>query len=374
MSSDAGYSSASSSYSGWERVGEVATQMLVDLARDKGRLLMNVGAVTSLAGFMMSDVLQLRMLNVTGTLCGMAYNCTRKPAQWNAVAWGVVFGGVNVAMICKLLQERTIAVTFTIDEMDLYHMHFEETEVTPQQFKQLIDKGTWQDARRGEVIVRNGRPLGSVILFHKGHADAVGSDGTILYTYGGGRSTGCIVGGTALVDSEVRTKAYPNKVVAVEGVRYIFWDTNLLLQLMKDDKAMHSAIMQLLYGTLINTLRADRLAEKQRQKEIKQESSEQIIKQYTLLLKGVMADEKVGTKEKECVLEFAKEHNITNTQHLHLLQKLGWSEHEWGHGKKQNKDEDGGQSLSIAGKGPKSNETSTALTHNNSVDGVECGT
>lgn len=69
---------------------------------------------------------------------------------------------------------------------DLYHMHFEETEVTPQQFKQLIDKGTWQDARRGEVIVRNGRPLGSVILFHKGHADAVGSDGTILYTYGGG--------------------------------------------------------------------------------------------------------------------------------------------------------------------------------------------
>lgn len=75
---DAGYSSASSSYSGWERVGEVATQMLVDLARDKGRLLMNVGAVTSLAGFMMSDVLQLRMLNVTGTLCGMAYNCTRR--------------------------------------------------------------------------------------------------------------------------------------------------------------------------------------------------------------------------------------------------------------------------------------------------------
>lgn len=33
------------------------------------------------------------------------------------MAWGVVFGGVNVAMICKLLQERTIAVTFTIDEM-----------------------------------------------------------------------------------------------------------------------------------------------------------------------------------------------------------------------------------------------------------------
>ena len=64
------------------------------------------------------------------------------------------------------------------------------------------------------------------------------------------------------------------------------------------------------------------------------QSEEQVMKQYKLLLKGVVADEKVGAKEKECVQEFAKEHNISNTQHIHMLQSLGWSTTEWANGVK----------------------------------------
>jgi hypothetical protein len=51
--------------------------MLREGFRDKGLILMNLGAVASLSGFCMTDVLSLRLLNICGTLCGMAYNCTR---------------------------------------------------------------------------------------------------------------------------------------------------------------------------------------------------------------------------------------------------------------------------------------------------------
>lgn len=53
------------------------SEMLREAFRDKGLILMNLGAVASLSGFCMTDVLNLRLLNICGTLCGMAYNITR---------------------------------------------------------------------------------------------------------------------------------------------------------------------------------------------------------------------------------------------------------------------------------------------------------
>ncbi len=44
---------------------------------DFGTVVMNVGAISGLVGFMMSDVLHLRLLSITGSLCGITYNITR---------------------------------------------------------------------------------------------------------------------------------------------------------------------------------------------------------------------------------------------------------------------------------------------------------
>lgn len=40
------------------------------LKEDKGLFVMNLGAILSLTGFMMSDVLYLRLLSVCGSFCG----------------------------------------------------------------------------------------------------------------------------------------------------------------------------------------------------------------------------------------------------------------------------------------------------------------
>ena len=100
-----------------------------------GKFLLNLGAVCSLTGFSMTDVLHLRSLSIFGSCCGIAYNFTRKPAQINACAWGGVFIAVNSVMIYKLVHDRSKEkLKFSENDMSLYQAHFEEHGVTTAQF------------------------------------------------------------------------------------------------------------------------------------------------------------------------------------------------------------------------------------------------
>jgi hypothetical protein len=58
-------------------------------------------------------------------------------------------------------------------------------------------------------------------------------------------------------------------VLAATDMRYIVWDIDELLQLMRTDKNLHSAFMEVLYGTLIHTLRADRDRKKAELREVR---------------------------------------------------------------------------------------------------------
>jgi hypothetical protein len=55
------------------------------------------------------------------------------------------------------------------------------------------------------------------------------------------------------------------------------------------------------------------------------QSMVQVMKQYTILLKGVLVDNDVSPAERDVVMEFAREHHVSNTQHMHILNGLGWT-------------------------------------------------
>jgi len=52
------------------------------------------------------------------------------------------------------------------------------------------------------VIVRGGRPLNSVVLIHRGKANAIGPDGKLMYTYKGGACS-------AAAQTRTRLRVYP---------------------------------------------------------------------------------------------------------------------------------------------------------------------
>lgn len=301
----------------------------VDLINDPGRLLMNVGSFCSLTAFAMQDVLLLRVLSITGSLCFVTYNATRTPfPQWNAMVWGFVFIFVNSLMCYKLLTERK-EIELNPEEDLLYKNRFQDSEVSLYAYVNLLKHASWKTAAPGQEIVPEDEQLRSVILIHSGKAEAwdYGKDEpTKLYDYNSeSRDHNVIVGGTALIDPTVRDKPYPHRVLAATNVVYLEWNIDVLKATMKQNKAIESAFLQLLYSGLVQGLKRSG----EPRKDLLEESR---MKTYKLLLRTAVSDGFVAPVEKKVIREFSERHGITSRQHERALRAIGWSPAEWDDG------------------------------------------
>ncbi len=306
---------------------------------DPGKVIMNIGAIASLSGFMMSDIMHLRILSVVGSGCGITYNLTRKPPQINAVLWGLVFASVNIYQLYHLYLERQEKISYTHDEMILYTEHFKDWGVDPRQFKKLVDSQgcTFEYVKKGKVIVKESEPLGEVILVHKGEAsaeDPAEPPGQgFLYSYRGDGHNGCVIGGTALVDNTVRLKPYPNRIVAAADSVIVRWNTDHLSEVMHQDKDIESAVLHALYVELIQGLRRQR-------KNKKTKSSHQKILNKIEVYEAMVAqaiknrsnDGILSPRDKREIREYSAKNRITDAQKKCVLEKLGWTVHDWDDG------------------------------------------
>ena len=297
------------------------------LSVDVGTLMLNFGAITSLSGFMMTDILYLRCLSIVGSFCGITYNMTRKPRQINAVMWGLVFMAVNMTMIIKLLIERR-EIHFTVDEAALYHKLFEEFGVSPRLFKNLMSKATWANVGEGELLIEAGKPLEDVILLATGSATAYDANEKALYCYSAA-DHGCIIGATAIVDPKKLGKPYPNNVIAnTDKVKAVRWRTAYLREIIEKDHLIEAALMHTIYVDLIGALRRDR-------KEVGdgnggyEKGLGLALHDLRIILDAACIDGEVSPQEKRMVRNFMQEHKITKGQFSALLKTMGWTLDDW---------------------------------------------
>jgi len=324
------------------------TKILDKAKSDPGNLVMNAGAIISLSGFMMSDVMYLRGLSIVGSMCGMSFNLTRKPPQYNAVMWGLVFVSVNVYHLYHLYLERTDDMTFHQDEMMLYTSHFKDWGVEPWQFKKLVklDGCRFCTFKRGDIIVSADKPLSDVMMVVKGEVGVEDKNDPPLsktpkYTYRGDGKNGCVIGGTALVDPLVRTKDYPNRLVAqTDDTVVVKWDTDKLSNVMQTDKDIESAVLHALYVELIQGLRRDRKNKKNSDKFDKM--SDTLLELESMISKaaeGALKESgdgsiKLKPDDKKAIRLYAASNEITTSQRENVLYKLGWTLDEWDDGAK----------------------------------------
>jgi len=295
--------------------------------------MLNLGAITSLSGFMMSDVLWLRSLSVVGSCCGITYNLTRVPRQLNAVAWGIVFASVNVIQIIRLLYERR-EVKFSIEEGQLYYRQFAEFGVEPRLFSDLMKTAKWRSYREGETIVPNGKPLHSVIIIFRGTAAATDpTTGRQLYTYSGSEN-GCIIGATTLVDPSILGRNYPNQIVAKEPVRLVEFNVKKLHAFLKSKAggSAEAAMLHMAYVDLIGALRRHRRGKvkgKGPEHERSQEELGDALDELKSMLVTACAQGVVPPKSRKSIREFMEKHNLTQSQLVAFLPAVGWTEMEW---------------------------------------------
>ena len=340
---------------------------LTDLKKlDIGTVIMNIGAISGLVGFMMSDVLHLRLLSITGSLCGITYNITRNPRQINACLWGGLFATVNAYMTYKLLQERNAAEPqFNVHEMELWQRHFKEYGVKAKVFKKMVSEADWHTYRKGEVIVPFNIPLDRVHIIHDGQATVFkeGTEGELKYRteiyklVGRGRN-GCIVGGTALVEPKTAKHPYPLTVEAeTDATVVVSWDRNNLKQLMRKESTLEAAFIHTMYVDLISGLRRSRRwtdddvavdRDVVEEAEVEEEGDynshrravgveerrkvRQTMGKYRIMLKEAINTReanRLDPRKKRAARMFAKKNKLTLAQHVHTLHSLGWNKHQW---------------------------------------------
>lgn len=92
---------------------------------DRAYVYMNIGTVTGLVGFCMSDPLPLRSCSIVSSVTGMYFQLTRVPVHsYVPIYWGCCFMAVNVYKIIELLHERR-TIHLSDAEEDIYCHHFQ---------------------------------------------------------------------------------------------------------------------------------------------------------------------------------------------------------------------------------------------------------
>lgn len=309
---------------------------------DFGTSMMNFGAITSLTGFAMSDILYLRSLSIIGSLCGITYNITRAPKQLNAVVWGLIFISVNLTRTIQLLFERR-EISFTVEEAEIFYRLFQTHGVEPAVFKRLLERAEWKTIKSGKSIVPEGKALRKVHILVEGSAVCYeGNTDKRMYTYSA-KDNGCIIGATAVVDPSIIGRVYPNRIVAHGGdVRVLSFDTKGLIDFFSNENGadVYAALLHMMYVDLIGSLRRHRKADPVLQRRQSKEAMGEALCDLKDMLVKAVAGGSIASQDRRRVREYMENHKITNSQLKALLQsdQVGWTESEWNDGSKCRKD------------------------------------
>ena len=157
---------ASNTESAWKRFMDWMTT-------NAGTLLLNFGSLCTLAAFTRTDVLELRTLSTTGSICNAVYHAFNKSSNWWSVVWPGIFAGVNGYNILKIMEERNAVVHLDEEQEQIYVEYFMPHGITPKQFERLEAKAEVLEFPKDSLIIRkNVTPVDHVYLVVKGSTSA----------------------------------------------------------------------------------------------------------------------------------------------------------------------------------------------------------
>jgi hypothetical protein len=145
------------------------------LKSNAGTIILNLGSIATLTAFTRTDMMDLRMLSITGSCSSIIYFLTRPPPiPFPPIIWSLVFACTNSFMLYHIYEERKgIPPPLSSLEQDVYDEHFLPHGVTPRMFEKLLHKSKKIHLKRGDVLLQKGHLYHSVYLVASGATNAV---------------------------------------------------------------------------------------------------------------------------------------------------------------------------------------------------------
>jgi CRP-like cAMP-binding protein len=135
-------------------------------------LVLNFGSLCTLTGFTRSEVVELRSLSMTGSLCFCAYGLMQKPIGYTAIVWTFSFAAINATKIFQIMRERKGTVHLTAVQEQWYIQFFMPHGVTPKQFEAIDAKAEIIKLKKDETLIKQGEKQGYVYLVVDGSTRA----------------------------------------------------------------------------------------------------------------------------------------------------------------------------------------------------------
>lgn len=145
------------------------------------------GAYLALAsGFLMTDMLQLRLLLVGG-YAGLVcfHSLHHKPLQI-PLRWSALFVLVNTCAASMLFMDEWIGALLSDEELSLYEKHFKEEGLTKGQFYNLIRMSRKQHIKDGKLLTQEGRCSPNLYFLCEGRAKVFHNGSFAAYIDEGG--------------------------------------------------------------------------------------------------------------------------------------------------------------------------------------------
>jgi hypothetical protein len=106
-----------------------------------------------LASYSVRDILWLRILTIAAAVLLIPYYYLQSQPLWIAISWNLVFVGINLFWVARLLLERR-SVQLTEDEQRLRQFCF--PLLNPADVARLCRMGTWEHIEAGTCLNTTG--------------------------------------------------------------------------------------------------------------------------------------------------------------------------------------------------------------------------
>jgi hypothetical protein len=203
---------------------------------------LHAGNILYLGAYLVRDVLWLRVLTVAGTLSLIAYYWLQPQPLYAPIAWCSLFTLVNIVQIAILVFERR-PVFLGDEELHLYRTVFRS--LTPREFARLLSLAEWKQAKAGDELLAQHRPVESLALMHNGRA-SVEVDGRRIAEVCPGQFFGEM---GFLTEQNASAR-----VVARETTDYLAWRTGRLRAVLAATPALHVKFQGVLGRDLVSKL------------------------------------------------------------------------------------------------------------------------
>ena len=208
---------------------------------DQSMWLAHLASILTMAAYLLKDILWLRLLTILSCFAGIAFNYF-EPATRTMIYWNVLFALINLVQVAIIIKQRS-SVHFTEEEKELHDTLFKN--FAPFEFMKLMRVGKWLEAKQGDILATEQKPIDSIMLIYNGLVE-VESKGKEVARL----KDGNFIGEVSFITGGAATAT----VRALGPTRYVAWPKEAIKQLLNRNPSMRFAMQAMLSTDLSKKL------------------------------------------------------------------------------------------------------------------------